>query len=221
MGFFLQDSIFIAAEIIIIISFLFRDILFLRLINMVGQLVYIAGALIAGTYNPGMKVIIFFSLGSCFIHIKESVRIIRQRMPVELPLKIIKIYRQNFQMMTTQEFLKMYQLSSTTTYQKGVEIAVQGELLSKLKMIKQGRVQIIKDRDVVTSLGAGFFIGEMSFLQGGAANATVVVASNEAEFIEWDRSVLDKLKVQNPELYTRFEQAIALNLIRKLDRDGN
>ena len=219
--FFFQDSIFIAAELIIIISFLFRDILFLRLIYVVGQLVYIAGAFIAGMHHPGMKVIIFFSLISCFIHIKESVRIIYQRIPVKLPLKVIHIYRKNFQMMTTQEFLKMYQLSSTKTYQKDTQIAIQGELLSTLKMLKQGRVLIIKDNNLVTTLEAGFFIGEMSFLQSGAANATVLVASNEAEFMEWDRPVLDKLKVKDPELYIKFEQAIALNLIRKLDRDGN
>ncbi len=221
MDFFSSETVFLGGELLGITSFLFRDILYLRICNIVSQMIFVFGTLYAGLQNPGMKVILVFSLLCIVIHTKESIRIIRERIPIQLPIDIIKLYSLHFHMMSTKEFLKVYQLSFTKTYEKGDDVTVQGEALSKLKLIKQGIVQIIKDNQAVTTLGAGFFIGEMSFLKGGAANATTSVESKQAECIEWDRDVLEKLKLKNLGLYTKLEQAIAFNLIQKLNQDEN
>ena len=80
-------------------------------------------------------------------------------------------------------------------------------------------MDIIKDNLPIAELGSGFFIGEMSFLQEGCANATAKVISKQAQCIEWERETLNTLKVKNAELYIKLEQAIAFNLIQKINHN--
>ncbi|MCP0914777.1 cyclic nucleotide-binding domain-containing protein [Legionella sp. 27cVA30] len=211
------DIIFVAGELVLILSFLCRDMLLLRMINALGQVIYITGAIIGGLNSPGMKVILLFGSIIILIHVKESIYLIRERSPISLPAAVKQTYQSHFYMMSAYDFLKIYKLGKLQFFKMDDVIAWQGTPLVKLCFLNTGEVEIIKDNRVVAHLQSGFFIGEMSFLKGGVANATVRVATVTAECLEWDREALNKLKKQNHNLYVKFEQAIAFNLIRKLD----
>lgn len=65
------DVIFSIAECILVISYLYRDILSLRVITIIGCSGFVIGALIAGYHSPGMKALIAFNAMTIFVNLVQ------------------------------------------------------------------------------------------------------------------------------------------------------
>lgn len=211
------DILFSIAALLISASYLFRDILFLRLVTLGGCLVYALAGFINGYTAPGMKALIFFSLVNFFINFYQIIILIIERIPIVLPNEIKDIYKSCFSMMTPTQFMKLYKLAKTHEAHKGEKLAVQHEPIPNLLIIKDGIAKVIKDRHTISSLEGGFFVGEMSFLSEGTANATVEVSSDKLTYIVWNKKKLSVLQNKNVELYNLLKKAISINLIKKID----
>lgn len=209
------DFIFLIAEFWIISSYLFRNILLLRVMTILGMLLYVIGALTAGLDASGMKIIFLFSCVAISINIYQSVQIILEKKPVFLPDSLRAIYTEHFDVMTTREFYKLYQLATIKKIEKGSYIAMQNAPISDITIILDGNVFVVKNDTPLIRLGPGFFIGEMSFITGGIATATVI-AEEEVNAIVWSKMDILKLMESNPILYTKFKHAIACHLIKKM-----
>jgi len=214
----MTDILFAVAAIVVTISFLFRDLLLLRILSMVAAILYIIGAAVAGMPAQGMKAVLFFSCLNILINGYQSIALILERVPITLADEIKDIYNQCFRMMTTSEFGKLYGWASLKHAVKGEHLATQNEQIRDLILIRQGSASIMKDGREVSTLGSGFFIGEVSFLTGGLANATVEAVSGDLSYIMWDKDALNRLQNSNLQLYIKLKQAIAINMIRKMDR---
>jgi len=215
----LIDLIFIACELLLVSSYLFRRMLILRTVTVFGQMGYCLGGLMAGLELPGMKPLIVFSAISALVNIVQVARLIAERRPAALPESIRGIYSKNFTMMTAGEFHKLYRLSETRTRRRHERIAVQGEPMPELSIVLRGTLDILKDDRRIAALTSGSFVGEMSFVAGGHAMATVEVADDQTECIVWDKEKLKHLVGQDAELYRKLKQAIAIDLVRKLEGD--
>jgi signal-transduction protein with cAMP-binding, CBS, and nucleotidyltransferase domain len=176
------------------------------------------GTAVAGMSAQGMKAVIIFSCLNILINGYQSITLILERVPITLPEEIKDIYNQCFRMMTTSEFGKLYGWASLKRAVKGEHLATQDEQIPDLILIREGSASITKDGRVVSTLGSGFFIGEMSFLTGGLANATVEAVSDDLSYIIWRKDALNELQNSNLQLYIKLKQAIAINMIRKMDR---
>lgn len=211
------DLIFALSEIVITISYLFRDILYLRIATIFALIGYIIGAFIAGLEVEGMKAILLFDGIGLIVNGYEIYKLITERYPILLPEELRVIYKSSFNVMTTYEFYKkIYKLSSQKKYLKSELLAKQNEPVDSLILIRRGMVDVVKDNHVVTKLGQSYFIGEMSLLTHGLASATVIANSDEVECLIWERDKLTRLEKMSPELYSKFQQVIALNLIKKI-----
>ena len=121
--------------------------------------------------------------------------------------------------MTPNEFYQIYQFSRIKTYSKDQTLTIQDMPISHLLIIKTGHADVIKNNEVCAQLGPNLFVGEMSFLTGGNANATVMTTTNKIECICWDKSEINKLEKFDADLYVKLKQAIAINLIKKIDKN--
>ena len=117
-------------------------------------------------------------------------------------------------------FMKIYKLSALMRYKKGGVLAKQNEPVPDLILIKRGGVNIFKNNHLITTLGPGFFIGEMTFLGGGLSSATVVIDEDETECIIWEKEKLNRFRITNEELYSKLKQDIAINLIKKIEHSS-
>ncbi|KTD33040.1 Cyclic nucleotide-binding domain protein [Legionella nautarum] len=214
----LINIIFLIAATLVSLSYFFTDILLLRLLSILGAVGYLFGGSIAGLDKPGMLTIVLFSLINFAINAIQSIRIVLARIPIFLPNELKDIYTKTFDIMTPNEFLRIYKLSKTASVKQGEQITIQDKPVESLILLKEGRTDIIEDKQIITSLSAGFFVGEMSFLTGQMANATVTVASDTVDYLVWDKKKLDQLKIKDPDLYEKLEHTISINLIRKISK---
>lgn len=209
------DILITLAEILIIISLMFRDILYLRILTSAGLVIYIIAALWAGLDVVGMKALLILNMLALFINSYQIINLLLSRAPVFLPEKLKQIYKENFYMLTPTDFLKIYNISKPVTTKKDEILSVQGKDIDYLYLITSGSVTVEIDSKVVKQIGKHFYIGEMSLLTDSAATATVV-ANTAVELIAWDKKELRKLELDDLELYTKLYQSISHNLIRKI-----
>ncbi|MFI5343631.1 MAG: cyclic nucleotide-binding domain-containing protein [Chlamydiales bacterium] len=212
------DSITVLCEIIILISYFCRNMLALRLVSMMGSLGFILVGFLAGYSLPGMTPLIFFNILIVIINGIQASLIITERLPAILPEHLRNLYLTVFRLLTTNEFLKILKLSEEITLNKGCILIVENQLVPKLLLITDGTVKITKKNALGIELPQGYFIGEMSYLTGKPANATVEVTSDHVSCFAWDKGLLDKLKDKDHDLFSKLEQSIAVNLIKKIER---
>jgi hypothetical protein len=214
------DIIFSICEIIILLSFLSKKMLTLRVLTVIGMLGYVIGAYIAGYDLPGMTSVMIFSAIYAIVNIYQSLIIIIERVPILLPESIKQLYTNNFRMMTPGEFNRIYKSASIKKYQLNDILSVQGEPIDELIIIVRGCARVLKNSRLVATLSSEDFIGEMSLVWGGPATASVEVAEEQTECIVWNKEALLKQMQNQPQLYLKFKQAIAANLVKKLNTAG-
>jgi CRP-like cAMP-binding protein len=97
----------------------------------------------------------------------------------------------------------------------GHVLARRGEPVAHLAYVADGVCRIEIDGTTVASIGAGALVGEMTYLTGEPATATVIV-DTPARILAFERSGLEKFLRQNEDIRTALEQSVAGDLRRKL-----
>lgn len=210
------DLLFSAGALSTIASFMMLNVLYLRSLIILGSAFYITGALIAGLQNAGMKSTIIFSILYASINLVQIVIIFLNKSPVFIPDEVKEVFFKVFYTMTPRQFLKLYKLSTIKSIKKNECLTIQNKPVENLMVILEGSVNVLKENKVITKIGPGFFIGEMSFLSNEMATATVI-ADSQVKYMEWNRKILLRLEHKDPTLAKDLKHIVALNLIKKLE----
>ncbi|MCB1483248.1 MAG: cyclic nucleotide-binding domain-containing protein [Rhodobiaceae bacterium] len=96
----------------------------------------------------------------------------------------------------------------------------QGEMVPELIVMTRGAVQVEKDGRIIGACGEGDFLGEMSFLSGEPATATVMV-TNPAHYMSFERSRFRVFLDRNPDIRHTVEASFNRNLMAKLVRTSH
>jgi len=105
----------------------------------------------------------------------------------------------------------------------GAWTQVQGEatLISEatepddLKFVVSGKAKVLRDDKLIGMIDKGDFIGEMSYLTGKQASATVI-SIEPVRFIAFERKRLKEHLERNPEVRHALEASFNRNLVEKL-----
>ena len=206
------------SAILISCSYIFTDILILRILAILGGIGYIIGSCFMPEGADGKVASIFFSSVNTVINLYHAIRIILNRLPILIPDHLKQIYQQTFKSLTPKEFLKLYQLGITEIKPKNDVLTVAGKAERHLYYLCEGEVDIRKEGKVLNKIGQGFFLGEMSYLKESDATADVIVASNELKIIAWDKSSIDSLERSAPYIFDKLKKIISLDLVNKIER---
>lgn len=90
---------------------------------------------------------------------------------------------------------------------RGQNMARQGDEIGKLYYLSRGEADIIVDGAPVARIGAGSFIGELTVLEGGPANASVVL-SRPSTFFEIPADSLRALAEAQPDLRAHLQKSL-------------
>jgi CRP-like cAMP-binding protein len=113
---------------------------------------------------------------------------------------------------------RLFRLSKIKHAEPGDLLTKQGEPVTDLIFIAEGVAQVERDKQMVAVCGPGDFIGEMSFVAGGTASATVV-AARPMRYFAFEQQRLRQAQSGDSELKRALEACLARNLVGKLNRE--
>ena len=195
------------------ISFWLKDMLLLRFIA-------VASALVGITYNYSADVgplwLPIFWLGVfTFINVWRIVGIYRERYSVSFTVDERELYETVFRDFSPVEFMKLMRSAEWRNADEHAVFATEGQPVEGLHLLFNGEVRIERGGEEIGQARDGALIGEMSFIQGGNASATVTAAA-PCRYVYWPEADLRSLLRRNPSIDLALKSVFGLDLTKKL-----
>lgn len=195
------------------ISFYLKDILLLRFLAIISALVGIG-------YNYFLPVgplwLPIFWLGVfTAINLWRIVGILTERYSIQFNEHEQELYETIFKDFSPVEYMKLIRIAEWRDAAEGLVFASEGEAVDGLRLLFSGEVSVARDGNEIGRARDGALIGEMSFIQGGDASATVTAAV-PCRYVFWPEEALRGLLRRNPNIDVAMKHVFSLDLTRKL-----
>jgi len=146
------------------------------------------------------------------------VRLLRERRAVSLTPELDTIRQDLFPSVSNRDFLLFWSLGETSRDRIG-DLTVEGTDVDRLFLITSGMAGVIANGEEVARLGDRQFVGEMAFVTGQPASATVRIEGT-ADVHSWSFSDLETLKTLEPHLIAPLLGTVNRDLASKLRGDS-
>lgn len=201
-----------AANAVLLASFLVRDILWLRVLSVLGGGLFLASFCLPA---PPLWDAIAWNLVFFAINAAQIARLVLERRPVRLSEDEHALRELVFRRLSPREVRALAAGATFRDAAGGEQLVRRGEPLPALFVVLAGSLDVMAGGARVATLGAGRFAGEMSFLTGEAPSADVVVAE-PARVAAFDPARLRALLDARPELRSALQAILGADLAEKL-----
>jgi hypothetical protein len=199
------------ANVLYLLSYLVKDILWLRLLTVVAGLLLMTWAFFQPT--PLWSSIAWNAL-FLVINVYQSWVLVLERRPVHLSDRDQRLYQLVFRALTPREYVKLLALGRWEDAAADAHLVERERRLDRLMVIASGRAAVrVGDRSV--ELREGRFVGEMSFITGEAPTADVF-ALEAVRYVSWPKAELTKFLAQHPSLRAAWQAVLGADLVSKL-----
>ncbi|MGA7855577.1 MAG: hypothetical protein WCA15_19825 [Candidatus Acidiferrales bacterium] len=208
-----QPSYFLhAANILLLVAYSVRDILWLRLFA-------VAAALISLPYfilqpEPLWEPIIWSSVFAA-INGFQSWRLFLERRPVKLTPEEEEIRRLAFPDLPPRKVLQLLSIGVWTNVEIGERMLEPGKKVEAISVIVRGKVRATRDDRVIGELVAGHMVGSTLLMSGIAADVEAVVVE-PVRCVRWEIEALDRYLAANPETRIVLQKHLARDLAGKV-----
>lgn len=110
---------------------------------------------------------------------------------------------------------RFVQLGAWTQVSEGAVLITEDTCPQRLKFVVGGEANISRDGKHLGKIGRGDFLGEMSYLTGKVASASVT-ADTSMSYLAFERKLLKEHLTKNPEVRFALESSFNRNLVGKL-----
>ena len=214
MGFITPDYFIHAANVLLLVAYSVRDVLWLRLFA-------VAASLIAIPFYVLQPTVLWAPLAwsgvFAAINLFQSWLLILERRPVRLTAEEQEICRLAFYDLPPRKVLQVLSIGSWITLNTGERLIEAGKLPDHILLILQGKVLITKDGRKLGQLKASDLVGSALILSGIAANVDAVV-EEPVRAMRWQIETLKKYLSANPETRTIMQRHLAHDLAGKIGR---
>ncbi len=195
------------------LSFIMRDMLMLRSVALVSAAVgiYYNYAIPAGP----LWLVIFWLSVFALIHVYRIVELTRERREVHFTDEELELHQTIFQNFSPVEFMKMLRLAEWRRADAGAVLAEEGSPQPELLLLYNGEVTITRAGQEIARGRDGTLIGEMTFIKGGDATATVTTL-RQTRYLVWSQGELRRLLRRNPTMDVAMQSVFNVDLVRKL-----
>ena len=203
------------ANVVYVFSYLVTDILWLRVLAVVGGFSYLTWTLTTPTPSASL---IGWTLVYNTINVAQIARLWHERRPVRLDAGEQALYAATFRTLTPREFRRLLGAGRWHDAKPGEVLIAEGTRPDQVIVLATGRAVVrVGQRDVAT-LGPGQFAGEMSFLTGAPTSASVE-AVEAVRLVSWPAAALERCLVKHPPLRAALQLVMGRDLAAKL-REG-
>ena len=214
MNSFFPNYFIHAANVLLLIAYSVRDILWLRLFAVGAALISIPYFVLQPTtlWAPLSWSVVFAA-----INLLQSWRLFIERREVKLTPEEEDIRRLVFRDLPPRKVLQVLSIGSWTTLEVGQRLIEKGKLPETVSLIVRGKVRVTRDGRVLADLIAGDFVGSALILSGIPAEADAVTVE-PGRAMRWEVGALERYLTANPETRTVILQHLARDLAAKVER---
>ena len=199
------------ANILLVVAYSVRDILWLRLFALAASLITIPYFLLQPKplWAPLSWSIVFAA-----INLFQSIRLFYERRPVKLTAEEEDVCRL-FRGLAPRQVLQVLSIGSWVNSETGERLIEHDKRIDGISLIVRGKVQVIKQNSVVGELTAGNLVGSALLLTGVPANVDAFVAE-PVRAIRWEVEALERYLAAHPETRIVMQRHLARDLAGKL-----
>jgi CRP-like cAMP-binding protein len=203
-----------AANVLLVVAYSVRDILWLRLFAVGASFISIPYFVLQPTtlWAPLSWSVVFAA-----INLVQSWRLFMERRPVKLTPEEEEIRRLVFGNLPPRKVLQVLSIGFWTTLEVGERLIESGRLPGTVSLIVRGKVRVTRDGRVLGELIAGDFVGSALILSGIPAEVDAVTVE-PGRAMRWEVPALERYLTANPETRTVMLQHIARDLAEKVER---
>jgi CRP-like cAMP-binding protein len=131
-------------------------------------------------------------------------------------LSVLRTAKNRLEHLTPNDWTLIVDRTQKAVFKRGEPFIKQGKQTRKVYLLVRGHAKVEAfPKAFIAQIGPGEICGEMGFLEGGLASATVTAEDEvEACAIEW--SALSDLFELFPHLGSRFYRSLAVSLSRRM-----
>jgi Popeye-like protein len=201
------------SNILLLIAYSVRDILWLRWFAVAAALINIPYYLVQGDilWPP-----VFWAVVFMVINLFQIARIYWERRPVVLNADEQALYKMGFTELRPREFVSLLLTGEWRSANAGDAILRQGDPVANVCIAVSGEVKLQRQAHDLGSVGPGQVIGTALALVGGPSpiDATFV---NPGRYMCWPVANLRTFLDKRPELRTAIQGMVSRDLARKIE----
>ena len=213
-SFFAPDYFIHAANILLLIAYSVRDVLWLRLFAVAASLIAIPYYVLQPTmlWPPLAWSVVFAA-----INLFQSWLLFIERRPVKLTAEEEEIRRLAFQELPPRKVLQILSIGSWVTTQVDEPLLERGKLPNYISLIIRGKVRVTKDGRVIGDMIPGDVVGSALILTGIPSSVDAVTVE-PVRAMRWETGTLQKYLSANPEIRDAMQQHLTRDLAGKIGR---
>lgn len=205
-----QQIVHVAA-LLQLAGYLFRDQIIMRSLLIGGSCIYVLYYLLAPT-TPlwgGM----FWSLAFSAVNLTMVLLLARDRRIGPMSDEDSRLFAL-LAGLSPGEFRRLRRMATRVETPGEQQITGEGQQLDQLYFLIEGQARVRKGTTELVVSGP-VFVGEVAFLLGRPASATVLVAPG-ARYLRWDSRALKQLSLRSPSLRIAFTEALNRDMALKV-----
>lgn len=195
------------------ISYLVRDILLLRVVAIGASIAEITYDFLIA--DQPLWVGILWNSSFIIINLGQILYSLVERGQLKFQPEEMELYETVFHRFSLLEYKKLLRIAQWHNLPPQHILSREGEDIDSVILIFNGLVSVQRGGKEVAQLKDGNIIGEMSFLQGGAATATTKTLT-PTRVIRWKKAELRALLDCNPNMGLAMQSVFNAELIYKL-----
>jgi len=201
------------SNLLMVVAFLVRSILPLRLLAIAGGLT----GIIYDWHIGEMGMVAWEGLFT-LVNVVQGGVLIYEKQRAKLTAEEKILHQTQFSKLNVVDFYRLIRIGKWVTSGAGDILTIQGKPVEKIMLLTDGASSVEIDGRIAAYCKQGDFVGEMAFVSGNPASATVqtVVPSR---YLMWNFNDLKHLLKKYPELTSALQGVFTSNLVDKLLRD--
>jgi CRP-like cAMP-binding protein len=204
------DLLIHAANMLFLVAYMVRDILWLRILTVIATFCLIPYYF---TRAEPMMVPIYWSLVFAALNVYWIVRLLLERAPMKLNADEQRLCELVFRTMSPREMIMLLKLATWEHAETGECFVERHKPSNRLMVIYSGRACAEVDGLRVTELEPGQFIGSIDYVTQETAPADIL-AIEPTRYVSWPKLELKDFMRRNPELHSALKSTLAIDLAR-------
>ncbi len=195
------------------VSYLVKEILYLRLLSIAASLSIIAFSMTTADGLSGVT--LGWNLAFMTINGAHCVLLIRERLRTQLTAEEEALHRALFPALDAVALKRLLHHARWVDQPAGTPLAEAGRPMESLTLIVHGAAEVRARDKAVAKLVSGQFVGEMSFLGGRPASADVVL-TGQSRCVVWPKESLYRMLEKDSSLRAALHAVLGTDMAGKL-----